>query len=103
MNNFLVRLLELGQQNVYPGENSAVSAAGVNATVPIGHVGPYVESSEDFAAYAERVALYFMANNIKGDRKVPAFLTLIGSQTLVMPVTDKVTVMISCYHFHCNS
>ena len=67
-----------------PGENSAVSAAGVNATVPIGHVGPYVESSEDFTAYAERVALYFMANDIKGDRKVPAFLTLIGSQTYAL-------------------
>ena len=74
-----------------PHENSAFSAAGINATVPIGHVGPCVESSEDFTAYAERVALYFMANDIKGDRKVPAFLTLIGSQTYALLRSQVVT------------
>ena len=51
------------------------------ATSTIGHIGPYIESEEDFSSYAERMSLYFKVNKVSEDLEVATFLTLIGGQT----------------------
>ena len=60
----------------------------------IGNIGPY-EESEKFATYVDRVCLYFEANEIADDRKVSAFLSIIGpklyslTKDLVSPKSPK--------------
>ena len=60
----------------------------------LGSIGPYSES-EDFEIYAERVNLYFEANEIPDGKQVPAFLTFIGPKayailrSLVSPTPPK--------------
>lgn len=44
----------------------------------IGSIGVFDESLEDFETYVSRVELYFIANDVKDVKKVPAFLTLAG-------------------------
>lgn len=41
----------------------------------------YNEDVEDFESYMERIDLYFKANAVKAETKVPMFLTVIGSKT----------------------
>ena len=43
----------------------------------IGNVGPY-EESEKFSTYVDRVKLFFEANNVDKEKRVPAFLSIIG-------------------------
>ena len=52
--------------------------ASVNAL--IGRIDPFDRSEEDWHTYVERLDQYFEANNIK-DKKVPAFISLIGPKT----------------------
>ena len=47
----------------------------------IGSIAHFDPNIEDFDTYCSRVDLYFVANNIKGDKVVPSFLTLIGPKT----------------------
>ena len=44
----------------------------------IGSILAFSESEEDFDTYCSRVSLYFTANDIKDEKKVPVFLTLVG-------------------------
>ena len=44
----------------------------------IGNISEFNSNIEDFDTYCSRVDLYFVANDIKGDKIVPSFLTLIG-------------------------
>ena len=46
----------------------------------IGQIAPFDETIEDFESYCERVSLYFTANDIKEEKKVPVFLTLVGAK-----------------------
>ena len=46
----------------------------------IGQIAPFDEAIEDFESYCERVSLYFTANDIKDEKKVPVFLTLVGAK-----------------------
>ena len=43
----------------------------------IGNIGPY-EESEKISTYVDRVKLFFLANNVKQEKQVPAFLSIIG-------------------------
>ena len=47
----------------------------------IGHIEPYRPDNELFSSYLERVEQFFIANDIKNERKKATFLSLIGSQT----------------------
>ena len=47
-------------------------------TMQIGSIGSFDESEEPFESYSKRIDLYFMANDIKDNKKVAAFLTLAG-------------------------
>ena len=51
------------------------------AGTTIGHIEQYRPGNEVFSSYLERVEQFFIANNIKDDRKKATFLSLIGSQT----------------------
>ena len=44
----------------------------------IGSIANFDANIEDFDTYCSRVDLYFVANEITGDKVVPSFLTLIG-------------------------
>ena len=46
----------------------------------IGTIGPFTED-ESWEAYVERLLLYFQVNDIADDKRLPAFLSIIGSQT----------------------
>ena len=46
-----------------------------------GSVQEYNQESELFSAYLERVNLFFSANDLEDDKKVPIFLTVVGSKT----------------------
>ena len=44
----------------------------------VGSIDPYNETEEDFDSYCSRVNMYFVANDIKDEKKVAAFFTLAG-------------------------
>ena len=46
----------------------------------IGSKGPYVDS-EGWDSYVERLNLYFDVNDINEGKRLPAFLSIIGSNT----------------------
>ena len=46
----------------------------------IGKIDAFEESTEDWSTYIERVDRYFIANDVNGDKKVPA-LSLTSSKT----------------------
>lgn len=50
------------------------------ATV-FGSVQEYNQENELFSAYLERVNLFFAANSVADDKRVPIFLTVVGSKT----------------------
>ena len=60
-----------------------------------GKLVEFNQGEEEFAAYLERVELFFVANNIPADKKVPIFLNCIGVTTygllrsLVAPANPK--------------
>ena len=47
----------------------------------VGKLGEFVPECESLTAYVERVELYFEANKIEEERKVPVFLSVLGSKT----------------------
>jgi dihydrofolate reductase len=47
----------------------------------IGKIGPFDEALETWASYTERLEQYFALNDIKGEKQVPALLTLLGRKT----------------------
>ena len=50
----------------------------IDSMAPIGTINAFDESVEDFESYCSRVELFFKANDLAEDKKVPAFLTLVG-------------------------
>ena len=44
----------------------------------IGTIHAFNESEEEFESYCSRVDLYFVANDVKDEKKVACFLTLVG-------------------------
>ena len=46
-----------------------------------GSVQEYNQENELFSAYLERMNLFFSANDVEDDKKVPIFLTVVGSKT----------------------
>ena len=47
----------------------------------VGKLGEFVVECESLTAYVERAELYFAANKIEERRKVPVFLSVLGSKT----------------------
>ena len=47
----------------------------------IGQIQEFCPDSESFAAYVERVELFFTANDIPAEKKVPVFLSVVGGTT----------------------
>ena len=47
----------------------------------IGSVGEFQPEAESFAAYVERVEMFFAANAIPNERKAAVFLSLVGAKT----------------------
>ena len=52
------------------------------ASTTIGQIQELCPDSEGFAAYVERVELYFTANDIPAEKKVPVFLSVVGGTTV---------------------
>ena len=52
------------------------------ASPTFGRVQEYEPENELFSAYLERVQLFFLANGVEDDKKVPIFLSVVGSKTL---------------------
>ncbi|XP_069128677.1 uncharacterized protein [Argopecten irradians] len=52
----------------------------VNTLAHVGKIGEFVEGSENFTCYVERMEQYFAANDIT-DKKVAVFLAVMGPQT----------------------
>ena len=44
-----------------------------------GHINEFKPDLESLAVYLERVELFFAANNVQAERKVPMLLTVIGT------------------------
>ena len=76
----------------------------------IGNIEPFLSAQEDFESYAERIHLYFAANDVADGKKVLTFLTLIGSECYgllksllspVKPETKSLDVLIGtlCDHY----
>ena len=61
----------------------------------IGQIQKFCPDSETFAAYVERVELFFTANDIPAEKKVPIFLSVVGGtmygllHKLLMPASPK--------------
>ena len=47
----------------------------------IGNIGPYDKNVEDFKSYSERVTLFMTANDVKEEKQVAVFLSVLGAQT----------------------
>ena len=47
----------------------------------IGEISAFDESVETWEVYTERVDLYFLANGVQDDLKVPSLLAVIGAKT----------------------
>ena len=54
------------------------------ATAVFGQTEPFNPDNEGIQAYLERIELYFVANRVDEDRRVPAFLSVIGSKTYAL-------------------
>ena len=54
------------------------------ARITIGQIQEFCPDSESFAAYVERVELFFTANDIPVEKKVPVFLSVFGGTTYVL-------------------
>ena len=50
----------------------------------VGTIEPFDEAVGDWTSYVERLDMYFIANKVKQDTKVPAFLSLIGGKTYAL-------------------
>ncbi|XP_041473613.1 uncharacterized protein K02A2.6-like [Lytechinus variegatus] len=50
-------------------------------TGSVGAIGPFDPQQEDWSSYSERLEQYFIINNIGGDMRVPALISLIGGET----------------------
>ena len=48
--------------------------------VTVGKLGEFVPECESLTAYVVRAELYFEANKIEEGRKVPVFLSVLGSK-----------------------
>ena len=46
----------------------------------VGRFNEFNPDSERFSTYVDRLQLYFDANSIADDKKVPVFLTVIGNK-----------------------
>ena len=46
-----------------------------------GRIQEYEPMNELFSAYLECVQLFFLANGVEDDKKVPVFLSVVGSKT----------------------
>ena len=61
----------------------------------LGRVNEFVPEKETISAYLERVEMFFLANDISEDKKVPVLLSVIGATTyallrnLVTPAAPK--------------
>lgn len=65
-----------------------------------GSIQEYQPDNELFSSYLERVELYFAANDIPNDKKVPVFLSVLGSviySLLRAPACPKTCESISKY------
>ena len=48
----------------------------------IGNIGtPYDKKMEDFKSYSEKVTLFMTANDVKEEKQVGAFLSVLGAQS----------------------
>ena len=47
----------------------------------IGRIGEFDETKESFTCYKERLTQFFVANEVKNERKVAVFLSVIGPKT----------------------
>ena len=61
----------------------------------IGQIQEFCPDSETFAAYVEQVEVFFTANDIPEENKVPIFLSVVGGTTyrllrkLLVPASPK--------------
>ena len=78
-----------------PLERDIILATRMAARSTVGHMQEYRPENELFSSYLERIKLFFIANDIKDEKKVAVFLSLIGSKTysllksLVSPTLPK--------------
>ena len=56
----------------------------IDSMAPIGTINAFDESVEDFESYCSRVELFFKANDLAEDKRVPAFLTLVGPKVYAL-------------------
>ena len=61
-------------------DTTTATQLGLMPSYLIGHMGPFTEKEEEFETYISRMELYFSANGITEDKKVPVFLTIAGSK-----------------------
>ena len=47
---------------------------------PTGTIHAFNESEEEFESYCSRVDLYFVANDVKDEKKIASLLTLVDSK-----------------------
>ena len=52
-----------------------------SATTIVGKIEEFNPDEEPFSSYMERVELFFLANSVADDRKVPIFLNGVGKKT----------------------
>ncbi|XP_069129175.1 uncharacterized protein [Argopecten irradians] len=50
----------------------------------IGRIDPFNEGLESWDAYSERLGQYFICNEVKAEKKVPALLSLVGGSTYAL-------------------
>ena len=58
-----------------------LAATRMATALVYGSVQEYNQENELFSAYLGRVNLFFSANDVEDDKKVPIFLTVVGSKT----------------------
>ena len=63
------------------GPASPAVAAPATRFRTMGSLHEFRADSEDFSTYMERVDIYFAANDVPEDKKVPVFLNAVGGTT----------------------
>ena len=54
------------------------------ASPTFGRVQEYEPENELFSSYLEQVQLFFLANGVEDDKKVPIFLSIVGRKTYLL-------------------
>ena len=69
---------------LYLSESRVVTTKLATRMARLGRVNEFIPEKETISAYLERVDMFFLANDIREEKKVPVLLSVIGATTYAL-------------------